>query len=405
MSKSKPGGVVRQILVLVGMLAAAAIVILVFLTWRASQRLGDKVAALRAAGDPVSIADLAPQPIPTDQNAAAYLQSISAAADAFSRDFTQFYDTPLGKTLSAAQQQDDPPSAEQLAAMKAITDRYPQILAALMQAARCDAYASTLDFNLPPDKFFERLIQQGGQMRAVARLVDWKMAEQIRAGKPDEAVALGISLLRLTRLYQHEPGMTNYLIAVACRGMIIESLNQSLRAGPIPSDVRAALERELAESDDRADIAAMYKAERAIGLTRFDSAFPQSPVFAWLTKWKTNDWQCDMLDYYSGVIGRTTSPWYQTGGTVNSGLPQASGASGTLVSQLFPAVQSVYQASNRDQALLRCLRILNALEDYEAVHGYEANRLTDLSLSLQATIDPFSGAPLKLKKTPKGWII
>src|SRR5262249_49612321 len=157
-------------------------------------------------------------------------------------------------------------------------------------------------------------------------------------------------------------------IAIACRGMIIESLNRSLRAGPIPSDVRAALARELDGSDDRADIAAMYKAERAIGLTRFDSAFPQSPVFAWLTKWKTNDWQCDMLDYYSGVIGRTASPWYQTGGSINSGLPQASGASGTLVSQLFPAVQSVYQASNRDQALLRCLRILNALKDYEAAH-------------------------------------
>jgi len=129
--------------------------------------------------------------------------------------------------------------------------------------------------------------------------------------------------------------------------------------------------------------------------------FPQSTVFSWITKWKTKDWQCDMLDYYDGVIGRTASPWYQTRGS----MPQTSVASGTLVSQLFPAVQAVYQASNRDQALLRCLRILNALEDYKAVHGHEANSLTDLSLPPQATIDPFSGVPLKLKNTAKGWII
>ena len=85
--------------------------------------------------------------------------------------------------------------------------------------------------------------------------------------------------------------------------------------------------------------------------------------------------------------------------------PQGGGASNTLVSQLFPAVHAVYQASNRDQALMRCLRILNALQDYLATQGHEANSLTDLSLSPQATIDPFSGAALKLKKTPTGWII
>jgi hypothetical protein len=407
MPKSKSGVIIRQILLGIGMLAAAGGVILAFLTWRASQRLSDKVAALRSAGDPVSIAELAPAPIPPTENAAVYLQNISVETDAFAKDFDEFYKTPIGEALDVAEEKGEPPTAEQLAAMRAITDRYPGILDALGRASRCEKYASLMDFNLPSDKFFERLIHQGGQMRAVARLAKWKAAELIAEGKPGEAAALCTELLRLTHLYEHEPSMINYLIAVACRGMAIESLNQALRAGPIPADQRAALERELAACDDRSDIAAMYKTERAFSMTRFESLFPQSKstVFNWVTKWKTRDWQCDVLDYYEGVIGRTASPWYQTGGSINAALPQMTGASGTLVSQLFPAVQAVYQASNRDQALLRCLRILNALEDYRAIHGNEAQSVTDLSLSPQTIIDPFSGARLKLKKTPEGWVI
>jgi hypothetical protein len=85
MSKSKSAAIGRQALLWVGMLAGAAVVILAFLTLRASQRLSDQVAALRSAGDPVSIADLTPSPIPVGENAAVYLQSISAEADAFEK--------------------------------------------------------------------------------------------------------------------------------------------------------------------------------------------------------------------------------------------------------------------------------------------------------------------------------
>src|SRR6478736_9007650 len=225
MSKSKSTAIGRQALLWVGMLAAAAAIILGGLTWRASHRLSDKVAALRSAGDPVSIADLAPSPIPASDNAAMYLQNISADADTFDKDYAEFYKTPLGEALDAAEERGEPPNAEQLAAMRAITDQYPGILDALRRAAQCEKYASLLDFNLPSDKFMERLIQQGGQLRAVARLARWKAAELIADGKPAEAAALCIQLLRLTRLYEHEPAMTNYLIAIACRGIAIESLN------------------------------------------------------------------------------------------------------------------------------------------------------------------------------------
>jgi len=109
MSKSKSTAIGRQALLWVGMLAAAAAIILGGLTWRARHRLSDKVAALRSAGDPVSIADLAPSPIPASDNAAMYLQNISADADTFDKDYAEFYKTPLGEALDAAEERGEPP--------------------------------------------------------------------------------------------------------------------------------------------------------------------------------------------------------------------------------------------------------------------------------------------------------
>jgi hypothetical protein len=42
---------------------------------------------------------------------------------------------------------------------------------------------------------------------------------------------------------------------------------------------------------------------------------------------------------------------------------------------------------------------------YENAHGTEARGLEDLSLPNEATIDPFTGTPLILRKSPDGWVI
>ncbi|MFV1991696.1 MAG: hypothetical protein ACC652_13265, partial [Acidimicrobiales bacterium] len=59
----------------------------------------------------------------------------------------------------------------------------------------------------------------------------------------------------------------------------------------------------------------------------------------------------------------------------------------------------------RDVALLRALRIVNAITAYTQREGHPPTGLDSLGLPEASTIDPFSGAPLKLKQTDDGWVV
>src|SRR4051794_693269 len=80
------------------MLVALALLANGLMAWRTTARLNGRVAAIRAAGDPASIADLAPKPIPDAENAAAILKKLQPRLDAFSDEYGRFDDTPVGKT-------------------------------------------------------------------------------------------------------------------------------------------------------------------------------------------------------------------------------------------------------------------------------------------------------------------
>lgn len=66
---------------------------------------------------------------------------------------------------------------------------------------------------------------------------------------------------------------------------------------------------------------------------------------------------------------------------------------------------AAFTSEARNEAIMRSLRIFNALTQFRVERGREASGLEDLALPKEATIDPFSGQPLKLKHTDDGWII
>ena len=71
----------------------------------------------------------------------------------------------------------------------------------------------------------------------------------------------------------------------------------------------------------------------------------------------------------------------------------------------MPGLLAAYSAHNRNLAIIRSTRIASALARYRHEHGREASGLEELSLPKEATIDPFTGEPLKLKHTSDGWLI
>ena len=101
-------------------LVALALIANGFMIWRTDARLQARIDAIRAAGDPATIADLAPEPIPADQNAAAISRASSRRGWTNSLKIMAHFLRQDARWASLRRRppSDEAPTAEQLAAIR-----------------------------------------------------------------------------------------------------------------------------------------------------------------------------------------------------------------------------------------------------------------------------------------------
>ncbi len=339
----------RFALGLLGLVALVLLILWVFNLWMGTT-LKAKLQKLRDTGVPVCIAELAPEPIPAEQNAAAHLQNMRPELKRLEKAQWKFLDkTPLGIAYYQAEE-GTLPTAEQAAAMQTILDDFSELFLAVDAMAACDQYASQLDFSLDFQPFLGQMLNGGRPIRSVARLLLWKIKVLAAQGKNDQAVETGIQLLTLTRLYDQEPAITNFLIGIACRGVAVHGLNQALQNGPIPEKLRKKLDAELAQHDDPQRFVAALRTERALSLDAMEDWKNIGPL---PINWRVVFWQRDLLDWYEQQFSFAELPWDEA----KKQMDQIDESKFSFAAQLmFPAMQSAHEAFHRNLKELRSLR-------------------------------------------------
>ncbi len=391
----------------IGLLVSVLLIVNAVFAWRVELRLRAKIASIRSAGDPASIADLAPEPIPDDKNAAAVLQRISAQLLAFSIEHGRFFNTPIGKVYAEGRDRGDLPAPDQIAAIRAIVDKFPEIDQGIADASACEQYASLADFTLDSREFMARLMEQHN-IRIAARFTGWKMAILVSDGDSESAVERGKQILQLTRLHEFEPGLVSFLVSQGARGNVIEGIYDALDRRPIPTRARLALDEELARYDDPQRLVRALKSEQAIStsITVSSASHIQPAWLGFVVGWPVRSHFVNGLNAYDRPLGLAARPWYEVRKELGVGdsRPPSSG-SGALGDLLQPALIAAHQAHARSLTMMRGLRIFNAITQFQEVHGREGSGLADLALPKEATTDPYSGEPLKLNRTEEGWVI
>lgn len=395
-------------------LAVLIAVLLIFnaaYSWHTGRQLEQRLARLRAAGELTTFAELAPDPIPPEQDAAVHLQRLAPRLKAFEKEYVVFFDkTPLGKSFSERKERGEPPTPEQIAAIREILSHYPDLPQAIDEASRCEGYASQLDYSVAEvaansnSPVLEELMSSMNGRRTPARFLLWKITVLLTEGKQDDALRAGLVILRLARHYDNEPALVNGLVACAVRNVAADSLGLVLQAGPISAEVRKQLDKELARQEDPAWIQQVMKTERVVNLSLSRSLFAE----AWWLPWMGRGLEVDTLDFYQRLLPAFSQPWYKSRDEIrslNTDISYSTPVSGSLITLLEPALESACVSFNRSTAMLRCLRILNKLTAYDQVNGYEAEGLDDLDLPDTTKLDPFSGLPLQLKRTDAGWVV
>jgi hypothetical protein len=394
---------------------AVALIANGFMIWLTEHRVQSRIDAIRASGDPATIADLAPVAIPDEQNAAAQLLRIKSELDQFDEENARFYRTPIGKAFGNAEERDDTPTPEQLEAIRQILDAHPEIDTVLLAASNAPQYASLLDYSLEFEPFLDSLLENAWPIRSASRFTEWRMRVLVHDNKRDEAVTRGIAMLRLGRFYENEPGLVSFLVSIAVRSLAITAIYDTLYAGPITPETHLALDRELAQHEDSDHVASVLRRERPIGFGSIDrlAELARVPFLSRIAIWPAKAFYLQPIDLVGAQISVADRPFYEIRDSLGSrdeetglwNVEVPPSGYDAMDDMLLSSLRATYEANARNLAMLRALRIVNALFQYRDLNGTEAQGLDDLSLPKEATIDPFSGKPLKLKHIDDGWIV
>jgi hypothetical protein len=363
--------------------------------WRTGSRLEKKLAALRAEGEPLSLADLARKAIPPQKNAAVFLRRATSDLEAMEKEWTDVYASEGYESGRF--------SESELKTIRSTLETYPKVIPLLEQAAACPDYDPQLDYTLRPADFMAASLPDIKSMRGAVRILRFRVLLLLSEGQREEAMRSCLVMFRLCRHFDHTPILAGYLVSLACRSVAVEATNLVLRAGPLSKDSHEALEAELALHDSADAYKRALKAERAYALEFFRT------MPGWCSFWLVgrplwNDGTCyylDMIDRHMAVASR---PYSEVVATTPAPARHRVGFR-VLTDLVVPAIVAGREAMERTRAAIRCLRVLNALQARPEQGAAETPKLSDLGLPADATTDPFTGKPLHLKKLPAGWLV
>ena len=380
---SKAGTVLKYGGIAAGSFTALGLIANAILVWVTGARLEKKLDAIKSAGDPITFADLAQEPVTAEENTAAILRRAKSDLDAVDKEFQEFYVDPLELDEKKA------------ARIRATFEAYPQVLSRIKDAADAPHYQPQVDTSLSGSQFIAAMMDEVGRKRAIARLLELRVRHQLADNHPDDALETCLTLLRLTRKFDEDFMIINHLVSIACRGVAIAATNRVLREADVSEASRAKLDAELAQHDTADDYVHALKTERVLGLSMYESEIPWGRW--WFTRGYHNTEVLKYLEYLQQAIDQAAKPFKERS------APHAD-PSHVVASLILPAMKAHWEAHTRVRAQLRCLRVLNALQKAGKSHNKDID-LKALDLPAEATIDPFTGKPLLFKQSPDGPVI
>lgn len=381
-------GIVLGALVAIGLVANAVFV------WITDARLERQLAEIRAAGDPLTLAELARPPIAPEKNAATYLRRAEADLAAIEKETVNLRSVwePPGFLMSPEDQK----------TVQAALAAYPNVIPLLQQAAACPDYNAELDYTLPSREFLDAALVALQKLRWPAQVLRYRAALLVAEGNRDEAVRTALTNFRLARHLDRNPVLVGYMIALVVRRYAMQSANEALQTGPVSKEARQALDQELAIQERMEGYARALKSERVFMLASFRETIPLRNF--WLIargSWNKHESAC--LDMLSPFIAQAdnTGPYCPVTQT-----PEIK--KHTLAALLFPSLDATHLLVARTRAEIRSLRVLNALQTHLPAGSDKVPKITELGLPAQTIadpFDPFGRELLHIKKTPQGWLV
>lgn len=371
-------------------LAIAASVVAV-LNYRAGRRLDATLAALREAGEPTTPTDLAPLPVPPNDDAGAALAAVAADTAALNRELAELASDKSIEVLRNGALTEV--GAERV---RELFGRRPNLEAQLIAAATLPGYRPQCDIEAEMSTVINKV---SDSMRSPARVLNYRSSLHMFDGDRGAAVRDGIAVMRFGRHFEREPCLTLYLTSLAVRSIAVEMLQRALADGPATRELHAELEAELARHDGMEGFELALRSERVFGLIQFERSIPGPARWLWIFM---ND-EADYLDLMGAHLRLGAQPVYLVSEDIKA-LNGRVKSFGMLTQVVAPAIAATRNGMDRTRAAIRCLRLANAWQTKALAGDVVEPVLEALDLPGDVKLDPFDGQPLRTKKTDGGWV-
>lgn len=381
-----------------GLLAVAVLLLLIANAWLVRKSTGElrrREAAVIDAGRPLRLADLKREPVAAEQNAATHLKRAEPGLQVIAKELATVEVEGGGTTGKY--------TAEQSAKVAAVLASQKETFESLSRAAACDRLDFAHDVTLPHDGYIEEVMKSVSLGRSAARAMRARAMWQASEGQSDQAAMTSLELLRLARLYQQEPTVLSFLGSSAYASLGMEAASAAMASGELSPEARRRLDEGLVAADSLDGYRHAVRTEGASAVSALEG-LPGSR--GWLRRGLVNDGTTHLLDIINGYETESGMPFDQVL-PLHRGrqVPLTWNVYRSLVEMMRPALDAARVPAERVRAFSRILRAKNAMQEkgLAKADGTMPPNLGSLGLPPEATVDPFTGQPLKVVRQDDRW--
>ena len=417
-------------------LIAVALVVRLVAGLVTEHALNARLDALRAAGEPLRMTELAPPEVAPERNAAV----LYGQAFVF---MGLLPDCTMNRiaTLSDARK---PLTPTELDEARALLAQSADALRLIREGTTRPECRFPLKYDTEP--LMGMLLPHLGRQRAAARLLSLFAEVNLAEGKPDAAVEDCAEIFRLARALHDEPILISMLVEMANENIGRRRLEAVLDRSEPSAEALAKLQPLLAVTADRERVRRLMRGERTFGIDAFElildhptqatswvaalssySAAPPPPKQAWMPEppltarifsgtlvWVFRPVIVNDFSAYLDLMGREIElvgkPWRETRDSwraIEQEMNDMNRCTHPITRTILPALGRVSEGFECNFAGRECAKTALALRLYRLKHGAYPDGLGSLAPELLPSVpkDPFADAQLVYRREGAGFVL
>jgi hypothetical protein len=273
------------------------------------------------------------------------------------------------------------------------------------------------------------LLEDQQNTRTVFNLLRYDVLNESQKGNAKQALSSGKAILNAARSLDDEPLLISQLIRIAGVAVAGDAIERALALGEPPdkelAGLQALVEQEEAHPTlivglrgERASLHRLYRgvADGSIDATELFAGGPNARMdlgarfMGWHGPSMARREHPRMLKLMGQVIDNARLPPHEQAAAekkLDAEMRSLRDNGAILTSMLVPAVVKVSEATRRKLALVRCLKVVAALERYRKEKGGWPGKLEELTPKLLSAVplDPYDGKPLRYRVGGGGVVV